>query len=303
MDPATLSLALAAGLLAALNPCGFAMLPAYLTLVVQGAAGPDGAAPSRRVQATGRALLMSAAMTLGFVAVFGAFGAVAVPLALSVERFLPWVTVVVGVLLVGAGAWLLAGRELRVVAPRAGSAPTGTAWSMVGYGVAYALASLSCTVAPFLAVTTAAVTTGGPLGAVAVLLVYALGMGAVVTVLAVAVALARRGLVDRLRRATPFVSRASGALLAVAGGYVAYYGVYELRVLAGGGLADPVVGGALAVQGALSRGLAAVGPWPLVAAAALAVVVALAATLAARRRHPARGADPAGVLPREMTER
>lgn len=303
MDPATLSLALAAGLLAALNPCGFAMLPAYLTLVVQGAAGADGAAGAR-TSAVGRALLMSAAMTLGFVAVFGAFGAVAVPLALSVERFLPWVTVVVGVLLVAAGAWLLAGRELRVVAPRAGSAPTGTAWSMVGYGVAYALASLSCTVAPFLAVTTAAVTTGGPLGAAAVLLVYALGMGAVVTVLAVAVALARRGLVDRLRRATPFVSRASGVLLAVAGAYVAYYGVYELRVLAGGGLADPVVDGALALQGALSRTVAAVGPWPLVVAAAGAALVALAAALV-RRRRPAGAGAPDDLRPRaqEMTER
>lgn len=36
MDVVTLGFALAAGLVAALNPCGFAMLPAYLTLVVVG---------------------------------------------------------------------------------------------------------------------------------------------------------------------------------------------------------------------------------------------------------------------------
>jgi cytochrome c-type biogenesis protein len=281
MDPAVLSLALAAGLLAALNPCGFALLPAYLTLVVQGGDDRGG-----RVAAVGRALLMSAAMTLGFVAVFGSFGAVAVPLALSVERFLPWLTVVVGALLVAAGGWLLTGRELRVVAPRAGSAPTGTAWSMVGYGVAYALASLSCTVAPFLAVTTVALTGGGPLAAGAAFLVYALGTGAVVTALAVAVALARRGLVDRLRRATPYVARASGALLAVAGLYVAYYGVYELRVLSGGDVADPVVGAALAVQGALSRAVVAVGPWPLLVLGGTAV---LAVVLARRRGRGSTG--------------
>lgn len=280
MDPATLALALAAGLLAALNPCGFALLPAYLTLVVQG----DLSATPDRMHAVVRALAMSAAMTLGFVAVFGAFGAVAVPLALSVERFLPWLTVVVGTVLIAAGGWLFVGRDLRVVAPRAGGAPTGTTWSMVGYGVAYALASLSCTVAPFLAVTTAAVTTGGPFAAGAVFLVYACGMGAVVTTLAVTVALARRGLVTKLRRVTPYVSRSSGALLAIAGAYVTYYGVYELRVLSGGSVADPVIGAALVLQGTMSRAVVAVGPWPLLTVA-LATVAAVASAVIRRRRQ------------------
>jgi cytochrome c biogenesis protein CcdA len=36
VDTSTLGFALAAGLVAALNPCGFAMLPSYLTLVVLG---------------------------------------------------------------------------------------------------------------------------------------------------------------------------------------------------------------------------------------------------------------------------
>ncbi|HEY7720856.1 MAG TPA: cytochrome c biogenesis protein CcdA, partial [Pedococcus sp.] len=86
MDPAALSLAVGAGMLAALNPCGFALLPAWLTMVVQGADGAD------RAVAVTRALRLAAAMTVGFVAVFGAFGAVVVPLALSLERWLPWAT-------------------------------------------------------------------------------------------------------------------------------------------------------------------------------------------------------------------
>ena len=36
MDQDLVGLAFGAGLVAALNPCGFAMLPAYLTLVVRG---------------------------------------------------------------------------------------------------------------------------------------------------------------------------------------------------------------------------------------------------------------------------
>ena len=54
-----IGLACAAGMVAALNPCGFAMLPAYLTLVVRG----EGADPSRTA-AVGRALVATAAMAL-----------------------------------------------------------------------------------------------------------------------------------------------------------------------------------------------------------------------------------------------
>jgi len=55
-------------------------------------------------------------------------------------------------------------------------------------------------------------------------------MGAVLMALTLAVALARRSLVSGMRRALPYVARASGALLVVAGAYVAYYGWYEIAV-------------------------------------------------------------------------
>ncbi|HSK26935.1 MAG TPA: cytochrome c biogenesis protein CcdA [Jiangellales bacterium] len=278
LDPTTVSLALAAGMLAALNPCGFALLPAYLTLVV--ARTGDGT----RAAALGRALSMTAAMTLGFVAVFGGFGLAVVPLALSLERFLPWATMVIGVGLVGLGAWLLSGRELLLPTPRVGTAPSRSVWSMVGYGVAYAVASLSCTVAPFLAIATSSVTSGGWVAGVGVFVAYALGMGLVVGTLAVAVALAHVGLVTRTRRLLPYVSRASGALLVVAGLYVAYYGWYEMRVLAGGSTEDPLVDAALALQGAASRWVAGLGAGT-VAVAFLALLAVGVGTAWLARRH------------------
>jgi hypothetical protein len=100
-------------------------------------------------------------------------------------------------------------------------------------------------------------------------------MGVVVGVLAVSVALARDGLVHRMRGVMPYVNRVSGALLVLAGTYVAYYGVYELRQ-AGGNLAeDPVVGAATSVQGALARFIDDLGPWILLAGLVLLLVVGL----------------------------
>jgi cytochrome c-type biogenesis protein len=101
-----LLLALSAGLLAAVNPCGFALLPAYLSLLVLDENQPG------RGGAVKRALISTAALTLGFVVVFGIFGLVISPVVSGIERYLPFVTVVLGLGLVLAGGWLLAGRTL-----------------------------------------------------------------------------------------------------------------------------------------------------------------------------------------------
>ena len=96
MTDSSLLLALTAGLLAAVNPCGFAILPAYLSLFVLDDT-------SGRARAVRRALTATAAMTVGFVAVFGIFGLVVAPLAAGVQRYLPWVTLIAGLLLAGRG--------------------------------------------------------------------------------------------------------------------------------------------------------------------------------------------------------
>ncbi len=272
------ALALAAGLVAAFNPCGFALLPAYLALVV---ADGDAVAPGG---ALGRALRMTAAMSAGFVGVFGIFGAVVVPLTLSLERYLPWATIVIGIALAVGGVWLLAGRDLTLPVPRLrGHAPTGSTASMVGYGAAYAIASLSCTVGPFLAILATTTRTGGFTEGLLVVGTYGLGMGLVVGALAVSIALAQQAVVARARRLMPYVSRLSGLLLVVAGGYVAYYGWYEIRVFGGSGADDPVVGAAGEVQGALARAVGDAGATIWTAILALLVLAGTAAGLRRRR--------------------
>jgi cytochrome c biogenesis protein CcdA len=221
-------------------------------------------------------------MTVGFVAVFAVFGALVAPLALSIEKYLPVVTIVVGVLLVVAGGWLLAGHTLALPAlRRRGVAPSQSWPSQVGYGATFALVSLSCTLGPFLAVTGSALSAGGPADVVASFVVYALGMGAVVTVLAAGAVLSSSVAV-RMRRAVPVISRLSGLLLVVAGAYVAWYGWFELRVLAGATTRDPVVTAALTLQGRLTRTVIDLGAAPLLGAAI--AVVAVGASLALRRR-------------------
>ncbi len=294
MSEGLVAVALGAGMLAALNPCGFALLPAYVSLLLARDEAPT------RAAAVGRALGLTGAMTTGFAGVFLVFGLAVAPVASQVQRHLPWVTVALGLLLTVLGLWLLSGRTLTLPRLRRRGS-TGAAkplrrsfGSMAGFGAGYAVASLSCTIAPFLAVVVAGFRSGSVAEGAVLFVAYAAGMGAIVGALALATALASQSLTSRMRRAGAVVPRVGGALLAVAGAYVAWYGAWELRVLGGGDASDPVVDAAGQVQRAAADAAAAVGPggWALVVVA-LAAAGLLAGRLRPRRREPGDGATSA----------
>jgi cytochrome c biogenesis protein CcdA len=268
----SVTVAPAAGLVAAFNPCGFAMLPSFLALLVS---GPGGVL---------RALRLSAAMTAGFVTVFGTIGFVISVVTAPLQEHLPWVTVVTGVVLAGLGGWMLSGRELSVPIPRlAVGGPSGSFLALYGYGASYAVASLSCTIAPFLAVTGLVSGSGEVLEGLAAFVAYGIGMGVVVGLLAMLVALAQDTVVRRTRAVLPHILRISGAFLLIAGLYVAYYGWYELRVIAGDSADDAVVGTVTEIQGQITTWLDAVGVWWIVAAFVVTAGAGFALRSAPRR--------------------
>jgi hypothetical protein len=106
-------------------------------------------------------------------------------------------------------------------------------------------------------------------------------------VLAIAVAVARSTVVDRMRRIAPYVNRISGGLLVLVGLYVGYYGIYEVRLFGGSGSPnDRVIAAAGRVQGALAAWVYQHGAWPWVLA--VAALVSVAALGAVRRKKHGR---------------
>jgi hypothetical protein len=163
-----------------------------------------------------------------------------------------------------------------------------TLWSMFVFGVSYAVASLSCTLPLFLVAVTGVFDSSSFTSGLAAFVAYGLGMGLVLTALTVALALARHSLVTRLRHSLRYVNRIAGALLVIAGGFLVYWGWWELQVLGGnvdaGGPADALT----RWQASLSTWVSGVGAERigLILAAFIAGALGIA-VLRSRRRHAA----------------
>ncbi len=225
-----MTLAFGAGLLATVNPCGFALLPGFLSLYL-GAEESPSAAGARRVDVTAVTRLRQG-FTVGLV-LSGAFSAVFIVAGLVVTAGLrtmltviPWVAFAVGLVLVALGVAMLAGRRISLLA--AGRLQPGvdqrTGYSRVAaFGVAYALASLSCTLAIFLVVVGQALTVSGVAQTLAVFAAYSAGSASVLLALSVSAALAKGALARGLRRLTPIVNRLAGGLLLASGLYLVAY--------------------------------------------------------------------------------
>lgn len=229
MGSVSLGFALSAGLVASLNPCAFAMLPAFAAyyLGLDDDRGARRAAPARAA----RGLAVGGAMTSGFVLVFATIGALVSLAGSGLLRYQDIVAVAVAVVLVGLGAWLAGGRELRVFVP---SPVKGRRrrdlLSAALYGVGYGFASLACTLPIFLIVVGAAFVDGSMLGGISLFVAYSAGMGAVVMAVTLGAALFKAVVVRFLRRAMPYVQRGSGALLILAGTYLAVRQLEQSRL-------------------------------------------------------------------------
>jgi cytochrome c-type biogenesis protein len=216
--------AFTAGLVATVNPCGFPMLPAYLSYFI-GLDEPDSTVATR----VPRALAAAGSVAVGFMAVFVALG---IPINAGmtwIPRAVPWASIAIGVVLVVLGAAMLAGWRLTATLPHLDRGGQRRDFgSMALFGVSYAIASLSCTIPSFLVVVAGTTRRANLASGILAFVAYAVGMALVLMVLSVALAVARDSLVHHLRRALPYVDRVAGALLVIVGSYLVYYWVFNL---------------------------------------------------------------------------
>ena len=221
MSSAALSVSVTRGVIAAFNPCGFAMLPAYVSYFVGTNAGGT---VDRTILRLRRAVLVALTTTAGFVVLFSVLGFITTVVTDAVSSFIPWASIVIGVGLVALGLALLLGHELKLSTQRFSGHRAGTGLgAMFVYGVSYATVSTGCQIGTFLS----NVRGGGVADQMVGWVAYALGMGLVLTVVSLAAALAQQAFLRGMRKVLPYINRISGALLVATGVYVIWYGWVE----------------------------------------------------------------------------
>ncbi len=221
-----LGFAFVAGMASAVNPCGFAMLPAYLGLYL----GSEGQAEDNRtpLRVLANAFLVGLTVTAGFVLLFGAIGMAIDQGIRSIVQVFPWVGFSIGVILALVGSWILGGGKLYVSFAGRAASHVGNP-NQVGvrgyflFGLSYGLASLGCSLPIFLTVVFTTQAASHVLQALGQFMLYALGMGLVILVLTISMALFKRAVVTGLRKALPFFQPFSAVFMIAAGSYLAYY--------------------------------------------------------------------------------
>jgi cytochrome c biogenesis protein CcdA len=278
LDSNTLGLAFLRGMVASINPCGFVLLPTYLLyfLGIQAAAQASDQRASLR-----RALVVGSAVSAGFVAVFLVVGVVTETIDSWLLSSAKYATVVIGVAFVALGVAMLAGYRPRFATPHLDAGGrTRSVGSMFVYGIAYAVASLGCTMPLFLVTVFGTGRRDGFAAGVLNAVFYGAGMGLVVIALTVSLAGANRLLLGALRSAMRYVDLIAAAFLVISGLYLLYYfAVVDLY-----GDTSSVTESVRRFQVRLSNTLA--DRWELIAVALVAVVAAAVAFVARRPRTP-----------------
>lgn len=229
----TLAFAFTAGVLATVNPCGWAMLPSFVSYYL--GSREEGYDDKPLASRAAEGLYLGLLVTAGFLAVFGTAGIVISAGLRVIVKYMPFAALAVGIALVLLGLWLLAGKSLPFSLPQPNlEMRARNPKSVFLFGMAYAFASLSCTLPVFLAVVGASLATAGYAGGATMFASYAAGMATVLMSVALGAALVKGAVAQWFKRLLPYVHRLGAGLLVLAGLYLIWYqGRYLPLVLAG----------------------------------------------------------------------
>ena len=219
--------AFGAGMVAAVNPCGFAMLPVYLTLYL--CADRESFRNQSWGYRIGRAIGVALVVTAGFGLLFGVIGLLISAGGAFLMGVMQWLSLVIGGLLILLGIWLMMGKHLSFgiftrIGSQIGDPRTISIKGFFMFGMAFGATSLSCTLPIFLVVVGGALASGNLLAGLMQFVWYTLGTGVILLILTVGMVFLKRGVVIRaFNRFFPFINIVSAILIILAGAYICYY--------------------------------------------------------------------------------
>lgn len=246
-----------AGMLTFFSPCAYPLMPAYMSYYV------TMEADDREMKhAVRRGMFQGAIPATAMLLFFGAIGLIVGLFGSAVLGYLGYLELIMGFAIVGFGILMLAeidvpfhlvtdpmkrtgaliygvvrrgtgglvsketaerlacrvtGRELRFDAQAQGS------FGLFTYGLVYAAASSACVAPLFFLIVAFALSTGGVIGGLTVLLLYGLGMGVLMVTFTALLAAGRMKLINVMKKYMPVIKRISAVILIIAGLLLVYF--------------------------------------------------------------------------------
>lgn len=207
------------GVLAAVNPCGFVLLPTYLIFFL-GTREEPYLKTGERLR---RALVVSSGISFGFLAIFFVIGVISRLFTQWIELNAKYASLTIGIVLVIGGARMLTGWTPKFAVPQLGGVQTKTFRATVVYGVAYAVASIGCTIGFLTTAVFGSIALHGFVSGVLSILLYGLGMAMLVTALTVSLAFAKTGLLTIVKNQLHLIQRLGAIFVTLTGIYLVFY--------------------------------------------------------------------------------
>ena len=207
------------GMLAAVNPCGFVLLPAYLLYFL----GIDGGNQGVTRVPIQRALRVSAAVSSGFLVVFLIVGSISRLFTQWIELNAKYAGFVIGLVLIGLGVAMLFGWKPSFATTIPGAKKDHSTRAMFIFGVGYAIASIGCTIGLLTTAILGSIGTQGFVSGVISIVMYGLGMSLLVTALTVTLAAAKTGMAKMLKRNLRYIDKVAAGFIAITGAYLTWY--------------------------------------------------------------------------------
>jgi cytochrome c biogenesis protein CcdA len=208
------------GVMAAINPCGFVLLPTYLVyyLGTEIQRGEESRSATLR-----RSLAVGTAVSAGFVGLFLVVGIISRAFTNAIVTHSKYASLVIGVLLVAMGIAMFLGWKPPIARPDVSVQRQRTVWNMFLFGIVYAIASIGCTIGFLTSVILGSVNRQGYVSGVLSITLYGLGMGLLVTSLTVALAFARVGFLTTLKKSLRWFDKVSAGFVTLTGLYLTWY--------------------------------------------------------------------------------
>ena len=222
-----------AGALAAINPCGIVMLPAYLGLYVYNNSGTDSITTSKKIF---NSLSIVLFVGVGFLALFS-LSAIAVSLSSElIGDLMPFLSILLSLLILYFGIGELKGEKIfsskiSSISSRIGNPKDVNPIGFILFGVSYGLASVGCALPIFISVVTKSINSPNSQSIFIDFIFYSLGMISVIAILTAATFIS----INSTKKINIFFRRWAspifGTFLTFAGIFMLSYWIYDLRLI------------------------------------------------------------------------